>query len=57
MYQLKDGTGLVQHSCDGPDTNALGDETEVMDNETTAVTDVPTPASAPDKQDGTLTPT
>jgi hypothetical protein len=28
-----------------------------MDNETTAVADAPTPTSAPDKQDGTLTPT
>ena len=60
VYQLKDGTGLVQHSCDGPDTNAQSvDETEtnMEDNETTAVADEPTPTSAPDKQDGTLTPT
>ena len=59
VYELKDGTGLKQHSCDGPDTNAQSDETEAeaMDNETTAVADAPTPTSAPDKQDGTLTPT
>lgn len=59
VYQLKDGTGLMQHSCDGTDTNAQSDETEtnMEDNETTAVADEPTPTSAPDKQDGTLIPT
>lgn len=60
VYQLKDGTGLMQHSCDGPDTNAQSvneTETNMEDNETTAVVDEPTPTSAPDKQDGTLTPT
>ena len=25
VYQLKDGTGLMQHSCDGTDTNAQSD--------------------------------
>ena len=59
VYELKDGTGLKQHSCDSPDTNAQSDETEAeaMDNEATAVADAPTPTSAPDKQDETLTPT
>lgn len=52
VYQLKDGMGLVQHSCDGPETNAQNDTvTNNMDGNDSTLVEAPT--STP----GTLDPT
>eukprot|EP00984_Skeletonema_dohrnii_P027430 scaffold16972_cov94-Skeletonema_dohrnii-CCMP3373.AAC.2 len=50
VYELKDGTGLVQHSCDGPDTNA-----QPTDGLTDSTTATGAPSPAPDGE-GTLAP-
>ena len=43
VYELKDGTGLVQHSCDGPDTNA-----QPTDGVTDSTTATGAPSPVPD---------
>ena len=56
VYQLKDGMGLVQHSCDGPETNAQNDTVTNMDG---TLVEAPTSTPGTDNQirDGASDPT
>ena len=55
VYEMKDGTGLVQHSCDGPDTNAQFEESGTNMDDASTATDAPFPGPA--AQDETSAPT